>query len=79
MDGGLRAEFIDRINAMAVDPMMRMRRPLASEEPHGSWIYEYESAVVECVRVLVDPDAEAKSITMVGVKFLSDDQGELSD
>ncbi|MCW5767795.1 MAG: hypothetical protein KIT19_03860 [Phycisphaeraceae bacterium] len=74
LDRALRDEFIVRVDAISADPLAHVRRSLPPFEPIGAWVYEYASEVVPGIFMLViftEPDAIARTITMVQVRSLS--------
>lgn len=74
LDPALRDEFITRIDAINADPLAKVRRSLPPFEPIGAWVFEYVSEVVPDIHMLViftEPDAFARSITMIHIRSLS--------
>lgn len=75
LDGHLREELRDQVDAFTDDPFASLRRPVPPEPP-DTLVFEYRSAIDDQLRVILyfDPPAEldTQRLVLLAIRLRSD-------
>lgn len=75
LDPTMKEEFIERVSAMAEDPLPALRRSLAGSEPAGMYVFAYRSVVdpeLELRLFFAGLDVSERRMTLVAVARVMD-------